>query len=328
MMSSHPDNKNSTDAKPLQRFVRAKQSTLDKTLLPVSELVVDKPTVLRYVDLKGAEQELDYRHLTQYDPMPIPMPIDREGYGSVENSPHYWASGHGDWLNVSEAIERYVQLDDKNNARLQLLDFGCATGRFLRHAWTFGSKKIDTWGCDFAPPNVQWAKKYLSPDIKIFLNTDVPHLPFPDEYFDVVTAFSVFTHIDMLEDAWLLELRRITNHNGILYLTIHNEATWKKVTTRPGSLTRMMRANDVPGNIEVSEELFKGPMPQDRLVLRMSNDNIYNSNVMFTSDYVHKNWSRYFEIMDIADNAHACFQSPVIMRPLPKTQKTSKAATR
>ncbi len=256
-----PENRFSTDAKPLSGQVRAKDSALDNVLPPVGELVSDKPTILSYVNLDGVEQKLDYRHLTAFDPMPIPMPIDREGYGSVETSAQYWATGHGDWLNVSEAIERHVQLDDQNDRRSKLLDFGCATGRFLRHAWAFGSEKIESWGCDFAPANVQWTKRYLTPEIRIFLNTDAPHLPFADEYFDVVTAFSVFTHIDLLEDAWLLELRRITHRRGILYLTIQNEAAWKKVTTRPGSLSHLMRANQVPGNIVVNEELFHSPMP-------------------------------------------------------------------
>ena len=307
----------------LPRFVRGKH-TCDQVLPPVKDLIGDGHGILNFVDLEGIERKLDYRALVDLDPMPIPMPVDREGYGTVENSAHFWATGHGDWLNVCDAIERYLDFDSNEQTefpkkKIRLLDFGCATARFLRHCWAFGRDTLDIWGCDFAPANVAWVKKHLVDDIKIFLNTDVPHLPFEDGYFDVVTAFSVLTHIDLMEDAWLLELRRITRPGGLLYLTIQNQATWNKVADRPGSLQHMLKANDVPGNLAVSEELFRAAMPQDRIVLRMSNDDIYNCNVWFTNQYIHTHWSRYFEIQHIADNAHTGYQSPVIMKPLART---------
>lgn len=314
----------------LPRFVRAKNSAIDNVLPAVSDLIAsddfgNSDAILNYTDLDGSAQKLDYRSLAEHDPMPIPMPVDREGYCSVEFSPQYWATGHGDWLNVCDAIERHMFLDNSDQ-QLRLFDFGCASGRFLRHAWAFGREKFDCWGSDFAPANVQWVKQHLAGDIKVILNTDVPHLPFSDGYFDVVTAFSVMTHIDLMEDAWLLELRRITNPNGLLYLTIQNEASWEKVISRPGSLEHILKANDVPGNISLTRESFDGPLPQDRFALKMSVEDIYNCNVWCSSDYVNQHWSRYFEILQIANNAHTGFQSPVIMRPLPVKNATPNSS--
>ena len=310
-MSSDSQNSNR-----LPQFLREKHTSPDNVLPPPAELIPDDHhAILNYVDLDGQPQKLEYRNLAKHDLMPIPMPVDREGYGTIEHSPNFWATGHGDWLNVCEAIERYMS-PTVEKQRLRLMDFGCATGRFLRHSYVFGQDKIDSWGCDFAPANVAWAKQHLDPNIKIILNSDVPHLPFSDGYFDVVTAFSVFTHIDILEDAWLLELRRITNPNGLLYLTIQNEATWSKIVDRPSYQKHILRANDVPGNFDLTEERFLQPLPQNRLAFRMSEADVYNRNVWMSSDYIHQNWSRYFEILDIANNAHTCFQSPVILRPL------------
>jgi len=209
----------------VSRHFREKHTTPDDVLPSPAEIIPDDyNAVLNYVNLDGEPQKLEYRNLAKLDPMPVPMPVDREHYGTLENSAHYWATGHGDWLNVCEAIERYMDLTGKTQP-LRLMDFGCATGRFLRHSYVFGKEKIDNWGCDFAPTNVAWSKQHLTPEIKIILNSSTPHLPFADGFFDVVTAFSVFTHINLLEDAWLLELRRITKPNGLLYLTIQNEAT-------------------------------------------------------------------------------------------------------
>ena len=53
--------------------------------------------------------------------------------------------------------------------------------------------------------------------------TTAPHLPFEDKYFDVIYCGSVFTHMDDLADAWLLELKRITRPSGRTYITIHDK---------------------------------------------------------------------------------------------------------
>ena len=51
--------------------------------------------------------------------------------------------------------------------------------------------------------------------------THLPPLPFPDEHFDLVFNHSVFTHLDAdYQDLWLEELRRITQPNGIVILTV------------------------------------------------------------------------------------------------------------
>lgn len=302
------------NTRPLPPSVRTKDSSLDKTLPPVAELL-GKYTILRYVDLDGVGQELDYRHLVDRDTMPIPMPVDREGYCSVEHSSRYWATGYSDWLNVREAVKRYMS-PEASQSKMRMMDFGCASGRFLRHVWTFGKDNIDSWGCDFAPANVEWVKRYLPSEIKILLNTNVPHLPFPDGHFDIMTAFSVFTHIDYLEDAWLLELRRITSPNGLLYITVHNDATWSQLSKSPTRAEDVLRSNSIPGNKILDESLFDQPLPEDRFVLRTSMEDIYNCNVWMSNDYIRKNWSRYFEIMHIASNAHTEFQSVVIMKPL------------
>jgi ubiquinone/menaquinone biosynthesis C-methylase UbiE len=52
--------------------------------------------------------------------------------------------------------------------------------------------------------------------------TTAPHLPFEDDYFDLVYCGSVFTHISDLADAWLLEIRRILRTGAYAYITIHD----------------------------------------------------------------------------------------------------------
>ena len=282
--------------------------TSDQILPPVADLVAEKPhSIFKFVDLQGCERTLDYSDLVEADPFPIPMPVDREGYSPIEHSDRYWATGHGDLLNVKEALNLYY-----DDAAEQLFDFGCSTGRFLRHVHCFS--ELEPHGCDFAPANVEWANRYLPEEIKIIVNTAQPVLPYEDETFCIVTAFSVFTHIDQNESEWLDELRRITKPGGLLYLTVQNQAAWKKVVNRPGMLDHMKRANKIEGNLEITKSLFEGPMPQEKISLKMSQADIYNRNVWVTNDYVKANWTKSLQLMAIANNAHNSFQSVVILR--------------
>lgn len=298
----------------MHNTTRTKNSDLDHVLPPVAQLMTDEFRKLHYTDLDSQAAVLNVDQFMDRDPWPLPMPVDRENYGTLAASPRYWATGLSDWLNVQQAISRYGAGDGE---LLRLMDFGCASGRVLRHALTFSEVETDLWGCDFAPSNIDWMKRYLPPSIKGFINNSIPHLPFPDHTFDVVTAFSVFTHIDKFEDAWLLELKRITKPDGLLYLTIQNEASWLKVPGRPKMLEHLERANSIDGNpIRVVDGIFEETLPLDRIVFKMSNDQNYNCNVWHSSDYVRNLWSRYFDVLHIADNAHTNFQSPVILRPL------------
>jgi SAM-dependent methyltransferase len=294
--------------------LRNKKTDLENVLPPVSELLGTATALSSYTDLDGVIHTIDYRDAGTRDPWPLPMPIDREGYGTVESTPRFWATGLCDWMNVAEACRRHLE-PQKEGVPMRLMDFGCASGRFLRHVWADTEFHFEPWGCDFAPENVAWTKRYLPPDIRVLLNHNWPHLPFPDGFFDVVTAFSVFTHIDQFEDAWLLELSRITRPGGLLYLTIQNEATWSQVAARQPYIEHLSKANQFGNDLQISEKVFGEPMPFDRLALRMSAEDVYNCNVWQSNRYVHDHWGRYFEILHIADNGHTQFQSPVLMHP-------------
>ena len=84
---------------------------------------------------------------------------------------------------------------------------------------------------------------------------------------------------------------------------------------RPGTYDHLVNANNFEGNITINRELFARPMPRDRLVLRMSEADVYNCVVWHTDQYIRDTWSRFFEVLEIADNAHSQYQSPVILRP-------------
>lgn len=99
----------------------------------------------------------------------------------------------------------------------RLLDFGCGSGRALRALAE--RTDLDLWGCDIDGPSVRWLEEHLSPICRSFRCDPSPPLPVPSAYFDVVMAYSVFTHITTEWSRWLLELHRVLKQGGLLVAT-------------------------------------------------------------------------------------------------------------
>jgi SAM-dependent methyltransferase len=90
------------------------------------------------------------------------------------------------------------------------------------YPWS-GDPQCERWGVDLKASTIAWCQQHLSPPLRFTTTTTAPQLPFEDNYFDLVYAGSVFTHIADLPDAWFLELRRILRKGGYAYITIHDK---------------------------------------------------------------------------------------------------------
>ncbi len=239
------------------------------------------------------------------DTLPIPGPDDREGYSPTEW--RYWGSGLLDYLKVLAQCERYGVTLEK------VFDFGAASGRVLRHFAVQGPA-TEVWGSDFNIRHVRWLQEFL-PNVTAIVNRESPGLPVEDHYFDVVTAFSVFTHIDAWESAWLAELRRVLRPGGLAYVTIHDEATWEELrqlkeqqTEQKSRLYRSLAAADVQFTTLVVQ-----PLPAERLVYEFAKHGPYRAQVFHASSYVRRVWGQAFEVLEIIPRHHV-HQSVVVMR--------------
>jgi SAM-dependent methyltransferase len=93
-----------------------------------------------------------------------------------------------------------------------LLDWGCGCGRVLRHWSDLPSTHVV--GCDINPSMVEWCNAHL-PFAEVVANELTPPLPFEDETFDLVYAFSVMTHLsEDLQHGWIDECRRVLKPGG------------------------------------------------------------------------------------------------------------------
>ncbi|MBX3363157.1 MAG: class I SAM-dependent methyltransferase [Phycisphaeraceae bacterium] len=194
-----------------------------------------------------------------------------------------------------------------------MLDFGCASGRVLRH-FACQADGLEVWGCDISPSHVAWVRRHLPPSIKMFDNHALPSLPLEDNSFDLVYAFSVFSHLDEHELGWLLELRRILRPGGFAYLTTHTDHTWSILKPEHGvyqGLLTRMEGSDPP--IERSPEMFKSPLPAERVVFWAKGATVYGRNVFHSTDYIRATWGRFFEISAIHREG-AYYQDVILLR--------------
>jgi ubiquinone/menaquinone biosynthesis C-methylase UbiE len=233
----------------------------------------------------------------QRDTMPIPSARDREGYYG-ERHYEFWLSGLSDYLKIKEACP------EMNWAGARLLDFGGATGRVARHCYA-QENMGDVIVCDVNINNVDWVIENLPSGVSAFKNSALPTLPISDSYFDIITAFSVFTHMGEYELAWLYELKRVLKPDGVLYITVQNDDTWNVLPTT-GMYSFLMESEEFRNTYAANREL------RERLAFKYSSEAAYNCHTFHPNSYIHRVWSKMFKVVGIRPNFHE-YQAAVIL---------------
>lgn len=297
-------------ADPVRHMTRLRSVQLNPVLpRPRDESHRIEPS-LRIPMSDGTEVEVDVAERALRDVWPIPATEDREGYFG-DNHVGYWLSGLIDFEKVRHAWDLR-----KGGGPTHLLDLGCASGRILRHAFACD----DDWkvtGCDIDQRNIDWGKRHLARGMHVFQNTVFPHLPLPDASVDVITAFSVFTHIDKLEDAWLMELRRVLKKGGMAYITAHTERVWRRVNDSPFRIEGMLRCRSewsLPEGLQIHRDMFATAMPHDYIVMRWEEAGAYVAQTFHSTRHIEQEWGRILEVEEIHDAYHSGYQDVVILR--------------
>lgn len=261
--------------------------------------------VAQYLDQDAGEvawrdhTSLTLEQLASADRFPLPSIEDREGYYGP-NHFNYWASGFVDYSIIKSWL-------DQNDVVLKdYMDLGCASGRVMRHFAT-QLPHVRVFGCDINRRHVDWCATYMPPNVTTFQNTSLPHLPLPDSALDLVTAFSVFTHIESFDTSWMMELRRVLRPGGIAWITIHGDRTWQDIDPTWPLYTPLTSHPDF--------DKYKGSskIPEDRLVFRWKLDASYSANVFYRYSYIRKVWARFFDVVDIFP-ATPLYQDVVVLR--------------
>ncbi|MBI3252518.1 MAG: class I SAM-dependent methyltransferase [Candidatus Omnitrophica bacterium] len=132
------------------------------------------------------------------------------------HAPTFFATGY------QQALEYFWELEDHGfppDRMEKILDFGCGVGRLLIHFFPFKAK---LFGCDVNETAIRTGSRTLGRRAALSLTGLLPPLPYAGDFFNLIYANSVFTHIRYdSQEIWMKELRRVLKPSGCLVLTAH-----------------------------------------------------------------------------------------------------------
>jgi SAM-dependent methyltransferase len=111
-----------------------------------------------------------------------------------------------------------------------ILDFGCGAGRVLRHWKDLNGPALH--GTDYNPELIAWCVANL-PFAEFRVNRLNGVVDSPDASFDLISAFSIFTHLSAPgQSFWIAELSRLLKPGGHLFLTTHGAHYLSRLSTQ------------------------------------------------------------------------------------------------
>lgn len=224
--------------------------------------------------------------------LPLPPPELWLGY----NYPRHGRLHVDTMWQVLESGGFVIKSDDR------ILDLGCGAGRMIRHLAPL-ARTCEIWGADISSEHILWCQRHLTPTFHFLTNTKTPHLPFADASFRLIYCGSLFTHIDDMARAWLLELRRLLADDGCAYITIHDEDTIQQFDAMEAPPTVAAHIMRTPSWAQSKDDSDMFTIGRDE-----------NSQVFYARDWFARLLEPMFEIVAIRPGAYF-YQTAILVRP-------------
>jgi ubiquinone/menaquinone biosynthesis C-methylase UbiE len=264
-----------------------------KRLGPADGRIVANPYLTAKLDPFGrGDGDFIVPRARPVEGLPVPPQDLWEGYASTAEE--YLAGARSD-MAAMLGILREAGVPPESLSRV--LDLGCAAGRMLRFFPSVPGES-EHWGVDINARHIAWCQQHLGEPMLFATTTTAPHLPFEDNYFDLVYCGSVFTHISDLADAWFLELRRVLRRGGYAYITIHDKHTIDVLFTK---------FNDHPLFVDFVAYVRRfcertAVREQDYVSFSIGADPY--SQVFYDADSLVAKWSRLATVVSVTPEAH------------------------
>jgi SAM-dependent methyltransferase len=142
--------------------------------------------------------------------------MNRVGYlgDGPDVSERYEAAGAHLFDFLCDWVGAEIDLDTAS-----VLDLGCGAGRVLRHWEQQAGRGTRLVGVDIDETSITWCREHLGGFCEARLGAVVPPLELDADSFDVVYAYSLFTHLDVHWAEWMCEVQRVLRPGGLALVT-------------------------------------------------------------------------------------------------------------
>lgn len=205
---------------------------------------------------------------------------------------------------VTEFLEATRRYRPQGGVR-RTLDWGCGCGRLAVHLEREGSVG-EVYGADIDAEAIRWCTSTLGTG-RFVAVAPMPPMPFEAGFFDLVIGYSVFTHLAAeVQRAWLAEMRRVLARGGLFLASVHGP--WAARFALPD-------ANAAPATSPVWRLLTEGFLDLgEDVALRGVAPPEYYRGVFQTAEWTRREWSSFFEILDILPAGTQNYQDLVVLR--------------
>jgi len=166
---------------------------------------------------------------------------------------------YNDSLDTAKWLISYLgkHIELKN---IKMLEWGCGPARIIRHLPKLLDSCCEIYGSDYNSKTIDWCKKNIQ-GIQFSKNNLQPPLEFQNNFFDIIYATSVFTHLsEEMHYAWMNELKRVCKPIGIIFLTTHGDNCKSKLTEEELKIFEAGKLV-VRGNVKEGHRTFAAYQP-------------------------------------------------------------------
>jgi SAM-dependent methyltransferase len=198
----------------------------------------------------------------------------------------------------------------------RVLDFGCGTSRILRYLVEF-LPGPQYYASEVFSENVRWGQLAF-PEVTYLHQSSFPPIDMDSRRFDVIYAYSIFTHLEEeFHLLWLSELYRLLKAGGLLILTVHGERVLRRCE-QEYDVRQSMRfeGRDYKEIVEKftnegyvfytgydPEYLTKGGLDAERFGI-----------AYISKNYISRNWAKWFEVLEHVEGAVSNWQDYVVLK--------------
>lgn len=218
-----------------------------------------------------------------------------------------------------QEVKKYWALSgSKPLGEASVLDFGTGWGRYLRF-FLKDTPPAQLLGLDVDPSFVAVAEELL-PGVPFRVVQPLPPTDLADGSFDLVCAYSVFSHLaESAHQAWISEFARILRPGGMVIVTTQRrdfldycdylrqqetlETVWHE------NLARSFVDTDAARKAYDEGEFLYSPTGGGAV-----RDASFYGEAIVSPAYVRRAWTDRFEIIDFVDDPQRCPQAIIVAR--------------